>query len=193
MVRRVPQELKEAVDAALADAKKRTDAEIIVVVAPRSDQYMGHAGAAGLVLGSIAALALWLSHIITAFPVLLAVQAAGMAAAMFVPPFHALCVALIPRRIRHHRAVRRALQEFLLETHNVPAQRAAVMLYVSLAERHARIIHSRAVPAKVRGEEWDAVMKEFTAAMRGKAGLKAACTGAIAAITKILEAPFPVK
>ena len=192
MVEKISTELADAIAKALQQAKPRTDAEIIMVVSPASDHYQGEVMAYGLALGSLLSLGLWLGNVYSGFPELLGVQIAVIAAVNLVPALRCAFVKLIPKRILHHRAARRAMTEFVFETRHVPAQQPAVMLYVSLAERYAHILHSRAVPEKVPGKAWEDVISNFTWTVKS-AGLQSACITAIDSMAKTLEAPFPVK
>lgn len=192
MVKKISIELTEAIAKALQQAKHRTAAEIIMVVSPASDHYQGEVMAYGLALGSLISLGLWLENVYTEFPELLGIQIAVIATVNLIPALRGGLVKMIPKRILHHHAARRAMAEFVFEMRHVPAQRPAVMLYVSLAERYAHILHSRAVPEKVPGAAWEGVIKNFTGAVKS-AGLQNACVTAIGDMAKILEESFPAK
>ena len=192
MVKKISTELADAIAKALQQAKHRTDAEVIMVVSPVSDHYQGEVMAYGLALGSLISLGLWLGNVYTGFPELLGVQIAVIAMINLIPALRGIFVKMIPKRILHHQAARRAMAEFVFEARHVPARQPAVMLYVSLAEHYAHILHSRAVPEKVPGEAWNGVIRNFTGAVKS-AGLQNACVTAIGDMAKILEESFPAK
>jgi putative membrane protein len=146
----------------------------------------------GFAFGSLLGVALWWTKAVTPFPLLLLGQTACLAGFAFVPFLKHLCIALLPARILHHHAARRAVEEFVFVSRHVPNERPVVLLYVSLAERYAHILHSRAVPQKVPASAWDAIIATFTGRMK-TGGLKDACIPAIAEIGKTLSPHFPDK
>jgi putative membrane protein len=190
MVKALSQDLKMAISAALKEAEQRTTAEILVVVAPSSDHYQAQVQIYGLAFASFCCFELWFSKMLTGYPQLLLLQIALMSLVTFVPPLRALAVKLVPRRIHHHMAARRAHEEFLIALRHVPAGTPAVFLYVSLLERYVHILHSRDVPAKVPQEKWEAAVAEFVGLMK-TTGLKPACIAAIATIARTLQPGFP--
>jgi len=191
MVKSVSPELKETIAKAIAEAERRTSAEVVVVVLPASDPYQSHLMSYGLALGSLIGMGLWTEKIVTGFPVLFGIQVAAIMAMLFVPFLGSLCLKLIPKRVMHHHAARRAFEEFLIVSRHVPAERPVVILYISLAERYVHVLHSRAILQKVPNEAWEAVVQEFTALMK-KSSLQEACDAAIQRITRTLEPCFPV-
>jgi putative membrane protein len=192
MVKELSLELKETIAKAIAEAGRRTSAEIVVVVLPASDPYQSYLLSYGLILGSLAGMGLWMEKMVTGFPLLFGVQVAAIMLTLFIPLLGNLCLKLIPKRVLHHHAARRAFEEFLIVSRHVPAERPVVLLYISLAERYVHILHSRAVLPKIPNETWEAVIQEFTTLMK-KFGLQEACVTAIHSISSTLEPHFPEK
>jgi putative membrane protein len=192
MVAMVSSEIKDSIAAAVAAAKKRTSADIAVMVAPASDGYQPYALLYGFALGSVAAVALWWTKTVTPFPLLLLVQACTMALIAFVPALRHLCLSLIPKHVLHHHAARRAREEFLFVSRHAPPERPVVLLYVSLAERYAHVLHSRALGPKVPGEAWEGFIKLFTDSAK-KPGIAAACQVTVAAMAETLAPHFPAR
>jgi putative membrane protein len=186
----VSSHVKSAVAAAVAKAEKRTSAEIAVVITPASDAYQSFNLLYGFAAGSVLGGLLWLTKTITAFPPLLALQVLSIAAFAFIPVLRRAGMALLPKRVLQHHAARRATEEFLNISHQVPPDRPVVLLYVSLAERYAHILHTRNAGAKVPRGSWDRIIRAFTANVK-KPGLAAACETAIAKIADALEPHFP--
>ena len=190
MVKELSPELKDAIAKTIAEAERRTSAEIVLVVLPASDTYESHLLSYGLALGSSIGMGLWMEKIVTGFPLLFSIQVASMMVMLFVPLLRNLCLKLIPKHVLHHQAARRAFEEFLIVSRNVPAERPVILLYISLAERYVHILHSRAVPQKIPNESWEAIVLEFTIQMK-KSNLQEACIAAIQSISRTLEPHFP--
>lgn len=192
MVEKISTHLKSAISAAVTKAEHRTSAEIAVVLVPASDPYQAYLLLYGFTAGSIAATVLWWTNTATGFPLLMLVQALAMGIFAFTPLLKTTCMKMLPQRLLHHHAARRASEEFLFLSRQVPHDRPLVLLYVSLAERYVHILHSRAASAKIPAKTWDDIVNSFTALAK-KPGLPAAFESAIAKIGDALGAHFPDK
>lgn len=181
---------KEAVAQAIAEAERKTCAELVIVVAPASDVYQSYMMLYGLIAGSAIGLGLWTTKTITAFPFLLVIEFVPMALLTFIPWLRHLCLRLVPKRIRHHRAAHRACEEYLAVSRHIPVATPIVLLYVSVTERYAHILSSRLVREKIPDETWTAVIREFTGGIR-KLGLRESCINAIKHMTKLVTPHFP--
>lgn len=190
MVKKLTGEDKNAISAAVAEAERRTSAEIAVVVSPTSDAYQAYLLLYGFAAGSIVAALLWWTKALTPFPALLALQGLFMAAFAFAPFLKTPCLKLLPTRLLHYYASRRAALEFQSLSRHVPAGRPIVLIYVSLAERYAHIIHSRAIGQKIPGPAWDTIIAELTGLARN-AGLRQACVTAVERVASVLSPHFP--
>ena len=73
---------------------------------------------------------------------------------------------------------------------HVAAATPIVLLYVSVAERYARILTSRSVREKIPDEHWNAVIQELTTTIQSE-GLRGACIKAIRHATNLLVLHFP--
>ena len=192
MVEKISSALESAIAAAVEKAERRANAEIAVVLTPASDAYQAYMLLYGFAAGSIGAMLLWWTKTATGFPALLLVQALALGCFAFIPPLRRLCMLLLPRRLKHHYAARRAAEEFLFLSRNVSPERPVVLLYVSLAERYVHILHSRAASAKIRKAVWDDIVTSFTAGVR-KPGLSPSLTQAIGKIADAMAPHFPHK
>lgn len=139
---------RDRISAAVRRAEAATSGEIVCVLTRHSVDTT----APGLLVAALVALALpWLLMFLTALPMaeILALQCALFAvlALLLALPFL--------RRSAAHRA---ALAQFALHGLGEPGGRAGILIFVSLAERYARIIPDEAVAARVPQSEWqDAV------------------------------------
>jgi putative membrane protein len=73
--------------------------------------------------------------------------------------------ALVPRTVRRARAHRAALEQFVVRGIDRTRNRSGVLIFVSLAERYARIIADQGIAAKVQTAEWQAAIDALTAHM----------------------------
>ncbi|MEZ0226401.1 MAG: hypothetical protein ACAH83_17725 [Alphaproteobacteria bacterium] len=190
MVNKLSPEAKVAISAAVTAAERRTSAEIAVVVSPSSDAYQAYLLLYGFAAGSLIAALLWWAKVLTPFPALLAIQGIAMAVFALTPFLKAPCMKLLPTRLLHYYAGRRAVLEFQSLSRHVPAERPVVLIYVSLAERYAHIIHSRAIGLKIPGAAWETIIAELTGLIKS-AGLQAACVKAVDRVASTLAPDFP--
>lgn len=190
MVAKLTEREKQEISYAIMEAEKQAAAEIAVVIAPASDGYMSHVFLIGLLPGSLLAGSFWLANIITSFLLLLAIQLSVICAFSFIPFLRTSCLSIIPKNIQSHRASHRAYAEYIAVSRNVPASVPVVLLYISLAEHYAHIITGRLVNEKIAGENWDSVIKEFTAGMK-KSSICDSCIKAINKIAALLTVHFP--
>jgi putative membrane protein len=77
-----------------------------------------------------------------------------------------LRLALVPRRVRHARAHRAALEQFVVRRIAHTKNRSGVLIFVSLAERYARIIADDGIAQKVANSEWQAAVDALVGHMR---------------------------
>jgi putative membrane protein len=77
-----------------------------------------------------------------------------------------LGMALVPRRIKRVRAHRAAMEQFHARGLGRLESRAGVLIYVSLAERYARIVADDHLASKVTAAEWRAAVDALTAHMK---------------------------
>ncbi len=185
----------ERVAQAIRVAETKTSGEIICVLARQSDDYFHPAAfllTVGVLLASFAA-ALLLDYLwISIRPwQLVAVQAAALAAALgLIAVFPALRIHFVPRRLLQLRAHRNAVSQFLASDIHVTEGRTGVLIFVSLAERHAEVIADAGINARVPPERWD----EIVAGLVGHAAagrLVEGFEGAIAASGELLAREFP--
>jgi putative membrane protein len=198
------------VTAAVSAGEATTDAEIITIVADRSDAYHD-VGLHWAVLAMLLALALvafrpdffaaklalfsggwgheyWSARaLLTALLVLLTVK---FLAVRYILAWMPLRMALTPRATKARRVRRRAVAYFKVGAEKRTASRSGVLLYLSLAEHRAEIIADSAVHAKVPPELWGEAMAALVDAVRaGRPGEGMAA--AVTAISVVLAEHFP--
>jgi putative membrane protein len=161
----VSEQDRSRIAAAIRAAEARTSGEIVCVLARTSSD----ATALPVVLAALAALALpWLLVALTEMSVhrILVLQIAVffvLAAVLCLPRVR---VALLPRAARRHVAHRAAMEQFTIRGIVRKKERTGILIFVSLAERYARIIADEGIAAKVSNAEWKAAIDALVAHMR---------------------------
>lgn len=152
----------------IADVERRTDAELVTVLAARADEY-GYIPTLWAAL--VAFIAPWLLHggpwWLDALDLLLAQAAVFVVLALLLrwPP---LLFRVIPRSVRTERAARLARAQFLEQgLHHTDGDRG-VLIFVSEAEHYVEILADRGIDQHVDPAQWQAIVDAFTA--RVKAG-----------------------
>jgi putative membrane protein len=156
---------RQRIAAAIRAAEAKTSGEIVCVLAQSSVA----ATALPVFLAAIAALALpWLLVLLTAMPVY---RILSLQIVTFVILTGLLCwppvrVALMPRRTRRAVAHRAAMEQFRIRGLAGKSGRTGVLIFVSLAERYARIIVDDGISARVPQSQWQAAVDALVAHMR---------------------------
>lgn len=153
------------ISAAIRAVEARTSGELVCVLARASSEY----AAAPLLWAALTALlAPWPLILLTQWPVrsLFAAQIMIYIAALVLFSSRRLRVALTPRATRRALAHRAASEQFITRRMSRTQGRTGVLVFVSLAERYARIIADEGVAAKVDQKEWQAAIDALTGQMR---------------------------
>ena len=98
--------------------------------------------------------------------------------------------ALVPRAVKHGRAHRRAVEQFLTQNLHTTEGRTGVLIFISVAERYAAVLADTRIDSRVPAGTWQAIVDELTA----RIGEGHAADGLIAAISSaggLLAAHFP--
>ena len=150
---------------AIRAAEAKTSGEIVCVLAQASS----HVAALPVLIAAVFALALpWL---LVAFTAMAVDRILLLQAALFVVLLLLLCqprvrAALMPRKTRRAIAHRAAMEQFAMRGLARKKDRSGVMIFVSLAERYARIIADDGIAARVPQAEWQAAVDALVAHMR---------------------------
>jgi len=148
---------------AITRAEKATSGEIVAVVASESSTYLY---APFLWASVIALLVPWPLIMWTWWPATwiylaqLAVFAAVLVPTLPRPIRHRL----VPKRIKHARAHRRAMEQFVAQNLHTTAGRTGVLIFISIAERYAEIIADAGIEARVPNGTWQEIVTALTSA-----------------------------
>jgi putative membrane protein len=180
---------RERISSAIRAAEAKTSGEIVCVLAQTSSD----AAALPILLAAIAALALpWLLVAFTAMPVnrillLQIVVFVALAALLCLPRVR---IALVPRAMRRAVAHRVAMEQFTIRGIARKKDRTGILIFVSLAERYARVIADEGIAVRVPQAEWQGAIDALVARTSGGR----IADGFIAAIDvcgKVLATHFP--
>ncbi len=180
---------RERISAAIRAAEAKTSGEIVCVLARTSSDTT----ALPLLLAAAMALAApWLLLAFTEFSVerilLLQIVVFLLAAVLLCLP--GVRVALLPRRARRAAAHRTAMEQFVIRGIARKKDRSGILIFVSLAERYARIIADQGIAARVPQSDWQAAVDSLVAHMRG-GHIVEGYLAAIKACETVLVTHFP--
>ncbi len=156
---------RERIANAIRTAEAKTTGEIVCVLAKTSSD----GTALPVAIAAVLALALpWLLVALTAMTVyrILSLQIVTfivLLAVLSLPRIHA---ALIPRKARRAIAHRAAMAQFAMRGIARKKDRSGILIFVSLAERYARIIADDGIAARVPQAEWQAAVDALIKHMR---------------------------
>jgi putative membrane protein len=200
---------RQQIAAAVAAAERGTDAEIVTIVAPRSDAYHDvglHYAVLAMLLVPVGlalvpqmwidwAVALvlgWDAHVTRGLVMLyiFVKMAAAFLIVRYALAYTPWRMALTPGSTKVRRVRRRATELFKAACLGRTRRQTAVLLYLSLAERRAEIVVDEAILAKVDPSEWGEAMAALVGEVRaGRPGEGMA--QAVERIGRVLAAHVP--
>jgi putative membrane protein len=156
---------RERIASAIHAAEAKTSGEIVCVLAQTSSD----ATALPVLIAAAAALALpWL---LVAFTAMTVHRILSLQILMFLSLVVLLClprvrIALMPRKARRAVAHRVAMEQFTARGIARKKDRSGILIFVSLAERYARIIADEGIAARVPQSKWQGAIDALVAHMR---------------------------
>jgi len=158
-------EERERISGAVRTAEEKTSGEIVCVLARSS------AAGTALPVAIAAAVALvlpWLLVAFTAIPVyrILILQLVAFVAVLLFVGIPRVQLLLLPRRTQRQMAYRAAMEQFIVRGIAGKKNRCGILIFVSLAERYARIIADNGIAAKVHQGSWQAAVDALIAHAR---------------------------
>ncbi|HEY1747910.1 MAG TPA: TPM domain-containing protein [Xanthobacteraceae bacterium] len=178
-----------AVAAAIAAAEKKTSAQFVCVLARASSDYVHIPIIWATVL---ALLTPWPLIQFTQWSVqrIFLTQLVVFIVFALIFSWMPLRLALVPSALRRARAHRAALEQFVLRRVAHTKHRTGVLIFVSLAERYARILADEGIAEKVHAAEWQAAVDALVSHMR-EGRVSAGFTAAIERCAAVAEAHAP--
>lgn len=166
MKRLVTETQAAAVSAAIARVEQQTDAEIVMVLAERSDDYRYIPTLWAAILALLLPFALNLSPLwldarqIALLQLVLFIIVAGV---FRWPP---LLLRLIPRRVRNWRAGNLARRQFLDNNLHHTRAETGVLVFISELEHYVEIIADRGINARVPEQAWQQIVDQLIEAIK---------------------------
>jgi len=156
---------REAISAAIRGAEQRTSGQLVCVLAHSSSNY---AHVPILWATALALFLPWPLIYLTAWSVqrIFLAQLVVFIVAGLVFAWEPLRLALVPRAVKRARAHHAALEQFVVRRVAHTPNRTGVLIFVSLAERYARIIADEGIVEKVPLVEWQGAIDALTGHMR---------------------------
>lgn len=153
---------EQRISDAIAGAERKTSGEIVAVVTAASESYfyvpfMWAAIVALLVPWPLIYLTWWPMHVVYFVQL-----ATFLVLALMLMP-RSVRVGLVPKSIKRAHAQRRAVEQFLSQSLHTTAGRTGVLIFVSVAERHAQVLADSGINAKVPAGTWEAIVAHLTA------------------------------
>jgi len=178
-----------AVAAAIRDAEKETSGQIVCVLAHASSRY---AYIPILWASVVALIAPWPLIELTQWSVqrIFIVQLAVFLVSLLIFSWQPLRLMLVPLPVRRARAHRAALEQFVVRRIAHTKNRSGILIFVSLAERYARIVADEGIAGKVQTTEWQAAVDALVDHMRA-GRVAAGFTTAIERCGAVLAAHAP--
>lgn len=156
---------RERISRAIHAAEARTTGEIVCVLARSSSD----TPALPIFVAAVVALALpWVLVAFTAASVhgILLAQTLTFVVLMAILLMPRVRLALVPRRTRRAVAHRAAVEQFVARGIARKKDRSGILIFVSLAERYARIMADDGIAARVTQAEWQAAVDALVSHMR---------------------------
>ncbi|MEB0042671.1 MULTISPECIES: TPM domain-containing protein [unclassified Pseudomonas] len=176
---------------AVSRVELKTDAELVTVLAARSDDYAYVPLIwAGLVALLVPGLFSYVSGWLSANQLLLSQFATFIIAAlvMRLPP---ITTQLIPESVRHWRASNLARRQFLEQNLHRTVGGTGVLIFVSEAERYVEILVDRGISSRLDDDVWKVLIDVFTQQVKDGETLKG-FLGCIEACGELLATHVPV-
>jgi putative membrane protein len=180
---------RQRVSTAIHAAEAKTSGEIVCVLAQASSD----ATALPILIAALVALALpWAMVAFTAMPVnaILLLQVAVFVVLAVLLCLPRVRIALVPRAARRAKAHRAAMEQFMIRGVSRKKDRTGILIFVSLAERYARIVADEGIAARVPQSEWQGAVDALVAHMR-RGRIDEGFIAAIERCGKVLEQHFP--
>lgn len=182
-------EEEQRVSQAITQAERKTSGEIVVVVAARSDAYLYVPPLVGALVSLLVPWVLIYFSQLGLHAIYLTQLAVFLIVTTVLLPVP-VRTALVPPFVKRRHAHQHAVEQFLVQSLHTTAGNTGVLIFVSVAERHAEILADTAIDARVPAGTWKAIIDDLTAAI-GKGQPADGLMAAIAAVGQHLERHFP--
>ncbi len=154
-------EEEQRISAAISAAERKTSGEIVAVVADQSDSYLYvpfmWAALAALIVPWPLIHFTWL-----AVQWIFIIQLVVFLALLMALWPRWIRTALVPKSVRVAHAHRRATEQFIAQNLHTTEGRTGVLIFVSIAERHAEILADKGIDDRVTEGTWQKIVDDLT-------------------------------
>lgn len=155
----------ERIAEAIRRAEETTSGEIVCVLARRSSDYAYVPPLWGAFVALASPWPMLLFTDLSTREIFSAQMAIFVAATLFVS-WGPVRFFLTPRAVKRARAAREAIEQYFSRGVAATRARTGVLIFVSCAERYARIVADDAIAAKIANDEWRCALDLLLAEMR---------------------------
>ncbi len=159
------EQLKQVEDAIEA-AEKQTDAELVTVLASKSDNYYYIPTLWAALLALLVPALLRFTHFWLSADDLFLFQWIIFIVLALVFRLPVIMMRLVPKSIRYWRASNLARRQFLENNLHHTKGETGVLIFVSEAEHYVEIIADRGISAHVSNEQWQEIINNFIASIK---------------------------
>jgi putative membrane protein len=159
-------EQQQQVAQTIAAIEKNTDAELVAVLAARSDRYDYIPLLWAALLALLTPLLLMLSPFWLDAGGIFLTQLIVFIIAALLLRIPAITIRLVPKSIRYWRAANMARRQFLENNLHHTAAESGILIFVSEAEHYVEIIADRGIDRKVGHEKWQSLVDDFIVAVK---------------------------
>lgn len=156
------QEQLETISQTIGNIEKKTDAELMTVLATKADDYYFVPTLwAAIIALFIPALLNFLPFWLELNDILLC-QLAGFIAFSLVFRIPAIKYRLVPKSVKYQRARLIAREQFLANGIHRTKQHLGVMIFVCEAEHYVEILADDGISERINNEAWQTIVSDFT-------------------------------
>jgi putative membrane protein len=160
------QQDKQRIRAAITEAELHTSGEIVTVIASRSDTYLYIPTLwAALIALCVPGINFLLNTPLDAV-LIYQLQVAIFLILALLFRWDALTMHLIPKTVKQARAARFAREQFISHALHSTKNRAAILIFVSVAEHYVEIIGDKGINDKVEHDVWQSTLTDFTSLVK---------------------------
>lgn len=165
-MRLLNQTQQDEVARAIEQVERETDAELVTVLASRSDNYVYISTLYAAILALLLPLILKLTPFWLDGDELLLGQWFLFIAAALLFRIPTIMMWLVPKQVKHWRAANLARRQFLENNLHHTQGETGVLIFVSEAERYVEIIADRGISQHVSLAQWQQMVQQFTAQVK---------------------------
>jgi putative membrane protein len=158
---RFTKHLQDQVILAIDGVEQITDAEVVCVLAPRSDDYSYIPALWAALLALLSPLPLAFTHFWGHISTVLLLQLGVFVVVLLLCRYPPILRRIIPKNIRYWRAANMARRQFLENGLHHTREGSGVLIFVSAQECYVEILTDRGVSEKVADAQWQDIVSVF--------------------------------